>query len=223
MDAQSIFCGSQTPQLHLDNIFLAELLSIILSVPMIHHCLQSFISIVFSSLRCSPNHHWLLSLALLAFAKVFDIEKPISFFESYWQRTENLAWEKASIRGMLYNFIIILSQMHYKGLLCIAWLWAHSWPHDFFFQAWLLFGAIPASVVCCLCHFCLHLILHLLHWWQVEKKVNMFILQNSLKWLPSKFWKRQECDKFSMILPRKCIHALGSIYFVVWHDKVSIF
>lgn len=70
-------------------VLLAELLSIILSVPIVHHCLQSFISIVFSSFRCSPNHHWLLSLALLAFAEVFEIEntikKPVSFFESYWQ------------------------------------------------------------------------------------------------------------------------------------------
>lgn len=48
-----------------------------------------------------------------------------------------------------------------------------------FFQAWLLFGTIPASIVCCLRHFCLHLSLHLLHWWWMEKKVNMFILQNS--------------------------------------------
>lgn len=69
--------------------------------------------------------------------------------------------------------------MHYKGLLCVAWLWAHSWPPHDFFQAWLLFGTIPASIVCCLRHFCLHLSLHLLQWWRMEKKVNMFIFQNS--------------------------------------------
>lgn len=87
-------CGSQTPQTHLDNILRVELLSIILSVPIVHRCLQSFISIVFSSFRCSPNHHWLLSLALLAFAEVFEIEntikKPVSFFESYWQKHKSL-------------------------------------------------------------------------------------------------------------------------------------
>lgn len=120
------------------------------------HCsslLQSFISIVFSSFRCNPNHHWLLSLALLAFA-----EEASFLLWVLLAKSKVLAWEKASFRGMSYNFIIILSQMH---LLYIAQLWACSWPpRDFFFQAWLLVGAIPASVVCCLCHFCLHLILH---------------------------------------------------------------
>lgn len=144
-------------------IWLAELLSIILSVPIVHHCFQSFISIVFSSFRCSPNHHWLLSLALLAFVEVFEtentIKKPVSFFESYRQSSKILAWGKASFKGLLYNFIIILSLMHYKGLLYIAQLWTCSWPPHFF-KAWLLFGTIPTSVVCCLRHFCLHLILH---------------------------------------------------------------
>lgn len=179
-------------------IWLAELLSIILSVPIVHHCFQSFISIVFSSFRCSPNHHWLLSLALLAFVEVFEtentIKKPVSFFESYRQSSKILAWGKASFKGLLYNFIIILSLMHYKGLLYIAQLWTCSWPPHFF-KAWLLFGTIPTSVVCCLRHFCLHLILHppSLMANEEKKKKSMFILQNSHKWLPSKFRKSQEC------------------------------
>jgi len=53
-------------------VLWAELLSVVLSVPIVHHCLQSFISIVFSSFSCSPNHHWLLSLALLVLAEVFE-------------------------------------------------------------------------------------------------------------------------------------------------------
>lgn len=58
--------------------------------PLSSHCSSlppELHSIVFSSFRCSPNHHWLSSLALLAFAEVFEIEntikKPVSFFGSY--------------------------------------------------------------------------------------------------------------------------------------------
>lgn len=96
---------------------------------------------------------------------------------------------------MLYNFIIILNQIHYNSWLV---LFSHGPALGIlivFFQAWLLFGAIAASVVCCLCHFCLHLILHLPSpMANEEKKISMFILQNSHKWLPSKFWKSQDCE-----------------------------
>lgn len=34
---------------------------------------------------------------------------------------------------------------------------------------------------------------------------------------------RPHTHKLSMILPRKFIHALGPVYFVVWHDEVATF
>lgn len=64
-------CGSPTPSLSSEQVFsLAELLPINFSVSIVCHCLQSFISIVLLSCRCSPNHHGFESLALLAFAEL---------------------------------------------------------------------------------------------------------------------------------------------------------
>lgn len=127
---------------------------------------------------------------------------------------------------MLYNLIIILRQMHYKKFAIYARSWACSWLPNDLFQAWLLFGATPTSVVCCLCQFCLHLILHapsLTANGEKKKKMNMLTVQNSHKWLLSKFWKSQEWETPYTHIFNDFAKKVTLFYFVTWHDKVAVF
>lgn len=59
--------------------------------------------------------------------------------------------------------------MHYKDLLILLSYGPALGFFMIFFQAWLLFGATPASVVCCLCHSA-SIFFFILHWWPIEKK-----------------------------------------------------
>lgn len=120
--------------------------------------------------------------------------------------------------------------MHYKDLLILLSYGPALGFFMIFFQAWLLFGATPASVVCCLCHSA-SIFFFILHWWPIEKKKkknsNMFIFHSSTHDCLQNSERvknvRPHTHKLSMILPRKFIHALGPVYFVVWHDEVATF
>lgn len=114
-------------------------------------------------------------------------------------------------------------------MACIVQSWACSWhPHSFF-----------PSLIAIWCHsrICSLLSLPLLPpsyssssftdgQWRKKKSVCLFCKIATNDYLQSSErvkTVRPHTHELSMILPRKSTHALGPIYFDVWHDKFATF
>lgn len=128
---------------------------------------------------------------------------------------------------MSNNFIIILSPTHYKGLLILlsygpalglvmicpklVAIWGHNCICSLLPLPLLPPSSSPSSFTV----------------GQWRKKIICLFRKtatNDHLQSPARVKNvRPLTHRLAMILPRKCSQALGSIYFVVWHDKVAVF